>query len=429
MGRKRDPKPRHVTVIRYVDAGGRRCAKGDPGATPIKTTSDAYYLELPAAVKGQRKERIPLGTTDLGAAWIRLREVLVERERAALGLGDQFMLHAAQPLAAHIAAWLQTVADDGATPKRIGMLRMRITLLAELAGWQRITDVKKSSALAGLAALQRTAHDKAPAGRSAQTRNHYMGHARQFSTWLHSDGRLPEDRLAGLKPISVENDRRHDRRPPTDEEIVLLFDHLHGMDEKHLPPWRCDMSGPQRALGYQVAMCAGFRAAELRSLGPQNFDLDSGEVRLKGGVAKNRKRTLQPLPGWLTARVRTWLERGGELWAGFPAYWPGRLLKADLALTRSAWIESAEGPEQARREKSTVLCYEVDDLDGPLFFDFHSLRHWYISQMAASDGISPGALQSLSRHSDPNLTLRVYNHAKRHQTRGAVDQIPPMSGG
>ena len=111
----------------------------------------------------------------------------------------------------------------------------------------------------------------------------------------------------------------------------------------------------------------------------------------------------QPLPPWLVTELRAWFDAGGECWSGFPSYFPGKLLKEDLAGAGVAW--EAEGP------------------DGPLFFDMHSLRVWYISALADQPGISPKVLMELARHSTPALTLKVYAKAKAQSTRAAVDGI------
>lgn len=78
--------------------------------------------------------------------------------------------------------------------------------------------------------------------------------------------------------------------------------------------------------------------------------------------------------------------------------------------------------ERERRRQSNVCRYEVATPDGPLYWDYHSLRHWYTSELAAQDGITPAVLQALVRHSDPRVTER-YTHAKRSKVREAVEQI------
>jgi integrase len=189
------------------------------------------------------------------------------------------------------------------------------------------------------------------------------------------------------------------------------------------------MTGPQRALGYEVAMCTGLRAGELRSLTPDSFDLATGDVRLSAGDDKARRRRLQPLPAWLRDKLAAWLAAGGGLWGGFPEDWPGRLLQADLGCARRGWIGQAKDPgERAAREGSDVCRYEIAGPDGPLYWDFHSPRHWYITQVADLDGVSPSTLLALSRHVDPKLTLGIYAKARDSAGRDAVERIARPGG-
>lgn len=434
MPKRYNPQPRRLTSSRYVDQQGNRCDKDAPGAEKIKVTGETYYVQV-RKLEGKGHTWVSLKTTDLGRAWVELDRVLKEREQQRLGLeADPYTRQAVRPIAEHLEEWLDAVAASGVTGKRVGMMRSRMALLVQLAGWKRIGEIRKSTCLAALAKLQTMPHPRSKDGRSAQTRNHFLSHARQFARWLHDEHRLRENPLSGLKPVSVEGDRRHDRRCPSDEEVQTLFDVLDGFYPDYLPPMRGtrgqEMSGPQRALAYQTAMCTGFRAGEIRSLTPAHFDFVLGEVRLRGGADKRRRRVVQPIPGWLAAKVKAWLDGGGGLWEGFPAAWPGRLLQADLELARDAWIDAAkESEERLRRKASATLCYEVQGLDGPLYWDFHSFRSWYISQLAGQNNITPAVLQTLCRHSEPRLTLLVYAKARREGIQEAMGQIKEPGSG
>lgn len=429
---RKQPRPRRVTVIRYLDSDGRRCTSDTPGARRVKTLSDSFYLHLPPRRPGAKRERIPLDTTDEAIAWHRARLILSERKQEDLGILSDRERQAARPIAEHLDEWLTSVADSGATAKWVNMLRARVSELIGLAGWKRIGDIKLSNTLRALASLQTESTRGRGVGRgggvSAQTRNHYAKNARQFTHYLQVMGRLTVDPLATLGAVSTEDDRRHDRRVPSDEEIRVLFDHLDGQ-QTILPEWRAGMSGPQRALGYQLAMCAGLRANELRRLTQQSFNFESCEVKVTGRSDKARKRRVLAIPRWLAAKVRDWLERGGELWEGFPPVHPGRLLHADLDLARAGYLAGAVSPEdRAARETSTVCRYEVTSEDGPLYWDMHALRHWYITQVAATEGIAPSTLQALARHADPKLTLGVYARAQEGGVRKAVEQLPRLDG-
>lgn len=164
------------------------------------------------------------------------------------------------------------------------------------------------------------------------------------------------------------------------------------------------MDGPARALGYRVCMATGFRAKELRTLARESFDLDAETVRGKAAHTKNRKDVVMPLPPWLAAELRAHFDAGGGCWGRWPKKWPGRLLWLDQQACGVAH-ETAEG-----------------------FFDFHSWRKWYVTWAANQPNISPKTLQSLARHSDPRLTMRVYAVAQQEEMKRTVGALPDPRG-
>lgn len=66
--------------------------------------------------------------------------------------------------------------------------------------------------------------------------------------------------------------------------------------------------------------------------------------------------------------------------------------------------------------------YTVEGPDGPLYADFHSLRHSYLT-LGGRAGIDLRTLQELAGHSTPVLTAR-YSHRRLHDLAGAVEKLP-----
>ena len=60
--------------------------------------------------------------------------------------------------------------------------------------------------------------------------------------------------------------------------------------------------------------------------------------------------------------------------------------------------------------------------DGPLYADFHALRHTYLT-LGGQAGIDLRTLQELAGHSTPLLTAR-YSHRRLHDLAGAVEKLP-----
>ena len=193
-------------------------------------------------------------------------------------------------------------------------------------------------------------------------------------------------------------------------------------------PEREGMSGPERALLYQLAIETGLRANELRSLSCWSFDLDGAEpsVMVKAGYSKRRRDDTLPLrPGLADALQKHF---SGKL-PDAPAFAmprPNRLvfmLRADLEAARRAWIDEAvTADEREQRRRSSFLAYR-DEANRVV--DFHALRHTTGSLLAAS-GVHPKTAQSLMRHSTIALTMDRYTHTLRGADRAAIATLPSL---
>src|SRR5437660_5765930 len=68
-----------------------------------------------------------------------------------------------------------------------------------------------------------------------------------------------------------------------------------------------------------------------------------------------------------------------------------------------------------------AIPYAVEGPDGPLYADFHALRHTYLT-LGGRAGIDLRTLQELAGHSTSKLTER-YSH-RLYDLQGAVDKLP-----
>src|SRR5262249_37654337 len=81
------------------------------------------------------------------------------------------------------------------------------------------------------------------------------------------------------------------------------------------------------------------------------------------------------------------------------------------------------GAEMMRMDlEAAKIPYVVDGPDGPLFADFHALRHSYLT-LGGRAGIDLRTLQELAGHSTRNLTAR-YSHRRLYDLAGAVEKLP-----
>jgi hypothetical protein len=75
-----------------------------------------------------------------------------------------------------------------------------------------------------------------------------------------------------------------------------------------------------------------------------------------------------------------------------------------------------------KAEQSLFLC--LVDPQGR-YADFHALRKTFITKLLKS-GVSPKMAQSLARHSDINLTMKVYTDVVLEDQAIAVELLPEL---
>jgi integrase len=186
-----------------------------------------------------------------------------------------------------------------------------------------------------------------------------------------------------LKKINTDPVRR--RRALVPEEIAKLL----------------DACLPERKLLYQVALCTGLRANELRHITPAHLDDERCGIRLEAAWTKNRLDGFQPIPRWLMDILQSKaqdLDRSGAFF-GVQKTHPARMIQDDL--------------------KRAGIPLEIP---GEGKVDFHSLRVTFCS-LLDDRGASAKENQELARHSTPVLTMNVYVRTRVDRVRGVVDAV------
>src|SRR5262249_39104010 len=197
-------------------------------------------------------------------------------------------------------------------------------------------------------------------------------------------------------------DRRHDRRELEEEELRRVLSAAHKSERTLF-----GLTGWDRFHLYATACGTGFRASGLASLTPESFDLDpkAPTVTLPARANKSKKTKLQPLPADVADMLRGYLvgkPAGVPLWGG-------------------TWARDRKGAEMLRHDlEAAGVPYSVEGPDGPLYADFHALRHTYLT-LGGRAGIDLRTLQELAGHSDPRLTVR-YSHRRLYDLQGAVEK-------
>jgi integrase/recombinase XerD len=387
--------------VRYIDKDGKRCASTEPGAKKVKGRARKWYG---AGIPGIDK-RVPLAS-DKNIARTMLAELVKKAERGEAGLEDKATEAGKTPLATHLEDFRssQRAASEGITEKQVAQNQSRLRAVFDACGFVYPEDIDGDAVASYLADRRRLA--KAEGGLSIQTSNFYLKTVKQFCRWMVERDRMRKNPLAKHRGGNPKNDRRHDRRDLKPNELVKLLEAAR-MSAKAFR----GLTGPERHLLYLTACGTGFRRGELASMTPQSFDLDADPptATVSRAYIKNRKTAhktaRQPLPAAVAEALRPFLI--GKP-AGVPV-WPGQW-----------WTK---GAEMLRVDlEAAGIPYETKGPDGPLFADFHALRHSYISLMERA-GVSLNDAKELARHSTIVLTKDRYTHADGEGLGKAVNKL------
>jgi integrase len=443
------------STTRYLDAEGRQVTKDTPGARKVKEKSAKWYGRVPGSSR-----HVPL-CENKAAAQIMLNELVRKARLATVGISDPYEAHRKRPLLEHAEDFRRALEAKGDNPRHVQVAVSRLKALLKGCGFVFMDDLSASRVADWLAGLRERGRERKPLeagqesytkrelaaalgvkphclpplirrwnlavtgrgrarrfprataealqerlcrGASVETTNQYLSHLKTFCRWLVKDRRMGENPFAHLEAGNAQVDRRHDRRELTAEELRLLlsaardsaktFRGLTGADRFHL---------------YAVACGTGFRAGGLASLTPESFDLatEGPTVTLAARSNKSRRLKVQPLPPDVAALMRDYLRgksAGQPLWGG-------------------TWARDGKGAEMLRIDLETAgIPYAVEGPDGPLYADFHALRHSYLT-LGGRAGIDLRTLQELAGHSTPTLTAR-YSHRRLHDLTGAVEKLP-----
>jgi integrase/recombinase XerC len=459
-----------ITITSYRDPKGKKCPKSEavsvdadgkkvlrPGYQRFTTLSEKYYGRVPSA---QGKVcRVPL-CGDKAAAKQILAQKLADATKARHGLGDPYAKHRARPLTEHLADFRRELEARGNTLTYVELVCSRITAALEGCEFKFLDDLSASRVTEWLSDFRSKGRDrtylpsgqesytirevaavlavKPPAiraivrrhhleasgngkarrfpratvealqehlcrGVSVQTSNYYLTHLKSFGWWMRKNRRVAENPFDHLERVK-NTDLRHRRRELTAEELQRLMAGT-GASSRAFR----GLAGTDRYALYATACGTGFRAAALASLRPENFSLetDPATVTLAGRHNKSRKTRIQPLPPDIADVLRQYLPTtpaGQVLWGG-------------------TWASDHRGAEMLRGDLADAnIPYVTHDPDGPLYADFHALRHTYLT-LLGKGGVELRTAMELADHSTPVLTAR-YSHRRLNDLAQAVQKLP-----
>ncbi len=454
-----------------IERAGRKCVRittgGQTQSFPLtrdgkryRRQSEKWYGQYTDGTGTVRRVAL---STDKAAAKQMLAKLERRAERQRTGLLDPAEDHAQRPLTAHLADYVSVLIAKGDCDAHITLTRDRIAAILDGCGFtftrdadvstvaQWLTDRRTDGAPIELPAgiesftpgetvrlfgisgaairgtikrlgLDADGHGKRRAyprstveaiaaarvrGIGPETANHYIKAIRGFFRWLVKAKRIGSNPLDTLSLVPVACDVRRARRELTADELRRLFDATRQSGRSFR-----GLTGPDRYYLYLAAIGTGFRASALASLTPADFDLDGRTVTLAARKAKNKRAKVQPLPADVAEELRPYLatrEPGRSIWGG-------------------TWARDKRGAEMLRGDLATAgIPYAVETSDGPLYADFHALRHSFLT-LGGRSGIDLRTLQVLAGHSRPELTAR-YTHRRLDDLAAEIEKLPNLIPG
>ncbi len=385
----------------------------------VKTKSKKWWGRYTDSLGCEK--RVPLAT-DKMVSQSMLKELVHKVERQKAGLEDPVEDEMQKPIRVHLADFEKSQKSKNNSPRYIFEIMGKIRRFVDACRWRRIGQIKATDVQGFLADLREE-------GLSIQTSNHYLRAIKNFTRWLVINRRLKSNPLDSLSMLNTRVDRRHDRRPLSQEEFTRLVK----VSEEGPPA--VGLCGRDRAMLYILAAWTGLRRGEIGSLTLQNFNLDGNPptVTVEASYSKHRREDKQILHSDLVERFRAWLSyrkpSPGEILFPISERTCGvhrrtsEMMKQDLKAARAIWIAAAEDEqERKKREASDFLKYQ--DSQGR-FADFHSLRHTFVTNLCKAD-ISPKTAQTLARHSDIRLTMNIYSHVDEQEQVDAIARLPGL---
>lgn len=167
---------------------------------------------------------------------------------------------------------------------------------------------------------------------------------------------------------------------------------------------------------YRAAMETGLRANELRHLQSHHLDAEQGGIRLDAAWTKNRKDGFQPISKALLVELVEYAKgRNAEKEyeaafskGGHEATWPENPLlyvPRNCATTMDRDLAAAGIPKVTAAGK----------------LDFHCWRNVYINNVIAT-GADVKTVQTLARHSSPELSFNVYGRSVKERLASTVEE-------
>jgi site-specific recombinase XerD len=395
----------------YVDLkdhdGRRRRIPGftDKGAT----TELGRHVEKLIALRVVKQPPTP----EL-SAWLEGMPAGFTRQLAAWGILDSCHVGHSKPLSDHVADFKRSLEAKANTARHVTETAKRVSAVLDGCGFKYPSDLSAARVASWLA-------DQRAKGMGATTSNHYLTAVKGFCAWLVRERRMTANPLGHLSRLNSETDVRRERRTVAPDVFARL------VEAAGNGPTRHGLTGRERAMLYRTAAFSGLRASELASLTVRSFDL-----KKRNGNCDRRSRLLEtPADGRSAVASGPCCKAAGMVSGSFDRRGRGNGVLAfndaseanSRPLWPGAWAEKRHAAAMLREDLADAEIAYADD-SGKVF-DFHALRHQFISSLAKA-GVHPKTAQELARHSTITLTLDRYSHVGLYDQGAALASLPVL---
>lgn len=231
--------------------------------------------------RGMKPVTVRLHTPDEKVARKVLRDLIVEKQREAVGLiAPKSQREALQtPLSELVGDYAEYLRGRGVTPEYLRDTVKRLDRIIREAKWQFLGDVRPDSFLRWRGKLNR----------SAKTIKEYQLSMGAFLNYLVRVERLERNPLAKIEHVETRGKQVRPYRAFTEDELRKLF----------------AVAGP-RLLVYQTMLYTGQRPEEVAALTWEDFHLDEERpfVLVRADTTKDKDKRAVPLHPVLASALR-----------------------------------------------------------------------------------------------------------------------------
>ncbi len=332
-------------------------------------------------LNGDAKPRdISMGVSDKQVAEQKLRDLIREHERTAVGM----IAPAAQreafksPLETVIGEYVADLVALGRSEDHVRHVDKRLRRLMRECNWQNLREATPESFL-----RWRCIQRQAP-----KTINEYHAVLSALFTWLRKQSRAEVNPFEVISKIDTRGKERVRRRALSDAEAQAL---LSSVPES-------------RRTVYLFALHTGLRRNEIDKLQWDDVKLNgtTSSVRIRPEINKNRKDQFLPLHSEMATALKA--------------------MKPAAASAGDAVFPSGAPAMKTVRDDLKAAGIALTDERGHRI-DFHALRTSYITRLQRA-GVSPREAMELARHSDMRLTMKTYTDTAQLPLAATVAQLP-----